>query len=335
MFIGVFIGWNIYKFKVQSQKSKVKSPSLKFNILHLTLFISWLMILITNFFGFSTTTINLYFYLIPAFLILLFRQTEYNNQPLDGELQFGKINDRQKILLIIPFFILIFGFYFVINYFLADFYYTKAENYEKLQDYKTAALYYAKALNLRKEHIYQNKLSQSLTNQAVVMVSSSSKTDNLKEINQLVKLADDYNLLSLSGSSYNVFYWKTRASNYSMFYQLSLDIKYLDTSLQAINQAIKLASTDPRLFYSKSILLSLFLQNEKDLIKIKNYQKQIISQLNEAISLKKNYRDAYFAKGTFLNQFGEREEAKNYFDYILKNLNPNDEEAKKESDKLK
>ena len=38
------------------------------SLLQLSLLVAWITILISNFFGFSTTTINLYFYLIPALL---------------------------------------------------------------------------------------------------------------------------------------------------------------------------------------------------------------------------------------------------------------------------
>lgn len=358
----ILLGLKKMKILISSiNQSTAGQTEFKIKILSLILFASWFSILITNFFGFSTTAINLYFYLIPAVLIILksnyparlASQAEAGGQLPNYQLQFNKINLWQKFLLIIPLLIVIFSFYFTLSYFLADIYYAKAETYQSLEDYNQAIEYYSKALSLKKDHVYQDKLSRALANQAILLSLSNTKNSggssldkqvqsvekkdsskesqkSLEEINKLLKLSENFNLFSLRSSPFNTVYWKTRASNYSLFYQMTFDKKYLETALESLKAAGKHSPTDPRLFYSQSILLSLLLSEEKDKNKIEDYKKKIIKALDAAVVLKNDYRDAYFAKATYLKQFGRKKEAKSAFEYILKNIDPQDKEASKE-----
>jgi GH15 family glucan-1,4-alpha-glucosidase len=50
--------------------------------------------------------------------------------------------------------------------------------------------------------------------------------------------------------------------------------------------------------------------------------------IEESITQKSNYRDAYFLKAQLLDKYGDQQEARQTLEFILKNINPNDKEVK-------
>ena len=142
------------------------------------------------------------------------------------------------------------------------------------------------------------------------------------------------NQKSLQASSKNVLYWKTRAKNYYVFYQISLSDQDLKTAIQALGQAKILSPTDPKIYYSLAIFYSLLEEETKTTSEKTQYNVLSLHEINESINLKPNYRDGYLLKGQLLKKAGRKDEAKSSFNFILDNLNPNDNEAKKELETL-
>ncbi len=312
-------------FKNLNIKNSLKIKNLKFKIDETTdyqllitcLLLAYLSILITNFFGFSTTTVNLYFYLLPALLIAVIRLKQSNN----GTIKQSIISPSlfQKLLLVFPITICLAGAIFVTGYFLADTNYALADNYQKIQDYPQAYLYLNKALLYKNEHVYEDKLSNILANLAFLTYYEKNKN---VDTDQLIKLADFYNFKSIKASPKNVLYWKTRAKNYYLFYQVNENDKNFQQAVTALETAKTLSPTDPKIYYSQAMLYLIKLNN--------NNQSKVLGIVDKAIELKPNYRDGYYAKGLILKQLKRKEEANKVFQYILDKLNPNDEEVKKE-----
>jgi len=276
------------------------------------LLLAYLTTLITNFFGFSTTTINLYFYLIPAFLITMTDLKQFSNLTIK---QLPSLSLSQKFLFIVPIIICLAGFIFPVSYFLADTNYALADNYQKIQDYPQAYIYLNKALLFKDEHVYEDKLSNVLANLAFIAHYEKSKDIDIK---QLIKLSDFYNLKSIKASPKNVLYWKTRAKIFYLFYQIKGDQNNLKKAIDALETAKIFSPTDPKIYYSQAML---YLNNNQD---------KALTTINKSLELKSNYRDGYYAKGLILKQLGKKEQARKVFQYILEKLNPNDEEIKKE-----
>lgn len=327
LMVGVVI-IEIFK-QLLNSKNLTSKNSLKitdasnYQLLITCFFLAYLTILITNFFGFSTTTINLYFYLIPAFLVLLFQpKATVNNQVVNRTL-----SPVQKIQLVIPLTVFLGGFVFCLNYFLADINYALGNNYRAVQDYSRAYFYLNKALSYKNEHVYQDKLSTVLANLAFILYY---KKNNDKEVNQLIKLSKMYNLKSLTQSPKNVLYWKTQAKDYYLFYQINSNREELKKAIKALEVSKTLAPTDPKIYYS---LAMLYLADASQQPKKPSFDKALVA-INKAVELKPNFRDGYYGKGLILKQLGRKKEAKDAFQYILKKLNPNDEEAEKEINNL-
>lgn len=295
------------------------------SFLKVCLLSSYFTILITNFFGFSTTTINLFFYLIPAFTFIL-QQKEGLKEEEIMDFQVKKLNSIQIFFGLILVFFIFSALIFIGNYWYADTLYAKADVYQKTGYYKEALSELQKALKLKYEHVYQDKLSYLLANFAYVIFKPNLKS----EISQLISASKFYNEQSLKASPKNVIYYKTRAKIFYIFYQITMDKSYLINGIKTLDIAFKLSPTDPKIPYTQSIFYSLLADEVKNKKEKELYQNYLLSNLDLAIKLKPDYRDAYFLKGKFLKTIGRKNDAKKIFEYILKNISPNDQEVKEE-----
>lgn len=305
----------IFRKKVESDDSQLLATAL---------LSAYVTILITNFFGFSTTTINIFFYiLIPGTIVA---------RDLILERDFAKRTSFYGF--IAGNIVLLYLFVSLILYFVADINYASGINYAKVGDYQQAAFYLNKAIGLHYEHVYEDKYSYYLANLA--FIAAYQKQNDL--VSKLVNLSTLYNSRSINASPSNVGYWKTRGKDDYLFYQINLDRKYLDDGVKALNQAEKLAPTDPKLPYSLAIYYSLLndevtaSKDSGDKDKGQLYKTLSVNNIEKSIELKSDYRDAYFLKAQLLKKYGEKEEARQTLEFILQKLNPQDKEA---SDELK
>lgn len=304
-------------------ESGVTSDESRSNLLLVSLLLSYVTILITNFFGFSITIINLFFFLIPAFLIVLSTSPENNDpSPFAGSLSY-----KQVISLILNSFICLYLFISVILYFIADLNYSSGNNSYKAGNYATAYRSIDLALKLHYEHVYEDKLSFILAS----LAASQNNTENTKKE---MYLSEYYNLKSLKASPLNVLYWKTRFKNDYLFYQITLDNRYLNNGLEALAQAAALSPTDPKIPYSKALFYSILYDHEKDNAKKQNYETLSLKEIDDSIKLKNDFLDGYFLKGQLLKRYKHEAEAKKIFQFILDNLDPNNQEVKKELESL-
>ena len=306
------------------------TKNLEYELLIICLLISYLTILITNFFGFSTTTINLFFYLIPAFLVVLNSQESEKAIQSKESMFYSHLTGVQKLLMLILLLTTSYLLLFLARYYLADINYARGDNYSKLGDFQKAAQLLNEAYKLKYEHVYEDKLSYILANTA--LMHSYEKENNLAK--ELIGTSDSLNIKSLNAAKQNVLYWKTRAKNYYLFYQINLDANDLKQAIQALRQAKRISPTDPKIPYSLAIFYSLLEEETKETNQKLEFQRISQQEIDESIYLKANYRDAYFLKGQLLKKSGKKDEAKKTYDYILQHLNPNDNEVKKELESL-
>lgn len=275
---------------------KIKEAGKKIISVYPFLLISYLTILVTNFFGFSTTTINLFFYLIPAILFL-------ENQKKHETFSFKKINNYQYLYIFLLFGTAIFCLYCVYIYWVADTYYAKGLYYLKPQisDYQKGAINFETALKKRKEAIYEDKFSASLAYLAAI--AAYKKQSDLAK--QLVYLSDYYNQKSLKDSPKNIFYWKTRAKNQYLFYQVTLDPNKLIEGLKSLEVGRKLAPTDPKIPYSISVYYSLLYDIEKDQSQKTVWKNKSLEEINRAIELKENFQDGLILKKELIKKYSQ------------------------------
>lgn len=308
----------------------------KKKLLGTILITSFAAITVSNFFGFSTTMINVYYYVIPACIVLLLSKSQENHiVDIEG------LNIVQKVMLMIPFTIFMYGVSFLSFYYMADVHYARGENYRLIQEYDQALFYLYYADSLKSEHVYKDKISQVLA-QKGFFDSYLNHTQNPMcptpegKNEQCFELAQKYNDMTLKNSSKNVYYYRSKARNNFLAYQISQDESDFDMSIKAISQAQDLAPTDPRYPYMKALFFigrydSLEKPTEDDKTTLKF---RALGPANTAIKLKPDYKDAYITRGLAAEYVGDIEGARANFKYILEKLDPDDEQAKSELAKI-
>ncbi len=303
-----FAGQVIFKLSKVKEITQNKLPITDYLLLITCLSLSYLTILITNFFGFSITSISLYFYLIPAFVFILTSPTYLSSEAMsdmakEDEVkgQSTKINFRQGLLIFFLAGVSLYLLVSIFTYFLADIKYAQADSYVKNNDYQTASQLLSQALRLRSEHVYQDKLSYGLANLA--FVASYGKQKDLAK--KLIALSNFYNKNTLQVASKNVLYFKTQAKNNYLFYQTELDKKYLEIGLEALKKAQILSPTDPKIPYSLAIYYSLLFDEIKDVGLRKKYEQLSLDYINQSLKLKFNLPDSIELKKQLEKKFEE------------------------------
>lgn len=294
-------------------------------LLNLSLYLAWLTILITNFFGFSTTTTSLLFYLIPAMVI-------YKESTLQDNKKKEKLNSLQWVGISAAFGITIYTAISLHGYFNADILYGQGLYYAKPQisDYQKAAYNYEAALKMRGEHVYEDKFSYALA--YLSTIASYQKNSGLA--NQLIQAAEYYNIQSLKSSPKNILYWKTRAKNKYLFYLASSDKRQINEGLEALQQATLLAPTDTKIPYSLAVFYSLLYDLEEEATTKNSLSALALKSIDRSITLKKNFYDSWLLKGQLQKKFGQGEAARETFEFILKNIRKDDEATLKELEEL-
>lgn len=298
------------------------------------LIISYVTILITNFFGFSTTTIQLFFFLIPAFIILESDATEEakkdSGQAKIPNSLYNKINPYQWLIIFVLSAAAIYFLISIVVYYLADVDYSYGLKYSKTNDQQKAAEYFEKALKLREEPVYMDKFSSSLAYLSA-LANMQKQTDLSK---QIANMSDSYNRKTIYDYPKNVFYLKTRAKNMYYFYLITNNENELLQAVEALKTARNLYPTDPKIPYTLALYYSTIYDSATNNLRKEEWKKLSLEEIDNTIKLKSNYREAYLFKGQLLKKYGAINEAKKVFEYMLKNFNANDQEVMKELQSL-
>jgi len=295
-------------------------------LLFVILFLSYLSILITNFFGFSTTTINLLFYVIPTFPIFYFFQLNTSPQ-LNKNTHKSDSGPLGYLMILVPYFFVII---FLSNYWTSDVRYAMGDVYMRMNDYGTASTLFEQALENHYEHVYEDKLSNCYANLAFIASYQKEKDKTI----QYIQKAQDFNNRSLTASSSNIIYLKTTVKNDYLFYQITLNKEYIEKGLNALKKAKIFAPTDSKITYYLATYYSLAIDEEIDLSRKKTLQDMAIESINESINQKPDYFDSYLLKIQLLKKFGNKKEAKKIIEFTLKQFDPKNETLLKELESL-
>ena len=259
--------------------------------------------------------------MIPAFSITL---TSLPSKIDD--LSPNKISLLQKFFIFLLLSSTIYILFSISVYYLADVNYSSGLKYSKANDQQKAAEYFEKALKLRQEPVYIDKYSSSLA-----YLSAVSALQNQNDLSkQIAALSDYYNKKTIQIYPKNVFFWKTRAKNMYYFYQETSNSNELLQGIEALKTARNLYPTDPKIPYSMALYYSTLFDSTKSNPERENWSKLSLSEIDKAIVLKSNFREAYLFKGQLLKKYGQIDKAKSVFEYMLKNFDPKDQDVLKE-----
>lgn len=317
--IGAFIFFLISKIKYQKSNIQIKNQNE--TLLTVCLLISYITILITNFFGFSTTTIQLFFFLIPALVF-----SADTNRLVSNSLVPNQLTNIQKFLILLLVSSTIYFLFSISVYYLADINFSLGSKYAKVDDQQRAVGYLEKSIKLRKEPVYEDRFSSTLSYLAAV-----ASIQNQKELGkQIAVMSDTYNRKLIQAYPKNAFYWKTRAKNMFYFYQATGNENEILQGIRALKKAQELSPSDPKISYSLALYYTTLFDVTKDNLGKQNWKNLSLDEIDKTIVLKSNYREAYLFKGQLLKKYGLIVEAKKTFEDMLKNFNAKDAEVLKE-----
>lgn len=173
------------------------------------------------------------------------------------------------------------------------------------------------------EDLYKNELSVNLAALALTAAQQKDANSAMQFATRSKELSDEV----AQKNPNNVVYWKARTR--VMFSLAELSPQLMSEAVKAIERAHVLAPTDAKVMYNQALIYDQVGQKDKAL-----------EFLNETISVKKDYRDAYYAKALFLSQQIDvnkkdktrvaelKKEATDTLNFILQNINPQDQQAK-------
>ncbi len=247
------------------------------------LFLAYIALNCAHFFGFSTSLSQVFFYLLPAFL-LSHRSTESTNQE-------PSVYSKHKNISLLLGSVIILGFIWSVwllnAYYRADVLYARAKNNMAASDYVSAMRDLTDALKLRYEHVYEDKLSQTLA-----YLSYQVSLKNPTGADGLITLSEAANEKALRAAPLNIIYWKTKARNHLLFYQAKKEFRYLEIGKDAMMAAVVIAPTDAQTRYALAVIYKNMAEESKDK-KAKamyiNLQKQT---LQETLALRPGYLEA-------------------------------------------
>lgn len=304
--IGMFIYWFIKilssLFIVHSKRTSLVMNHEPSTIVTLALFAGWVSILVTNFFGFSVVTQQLFLFLFPALIFVL-----QNNEV--QKFQTHKVNTPPWMI-----WVAVIGGLFTLvrvgSFWYADTLYAKGYRLIRggLLGQAIPALTRAIRINPG-EPMYHDEIASGYATVAVAAYEEKNAT----QAAQLAALAIEENNKAISKSPRNVNFYKTRTK---IYYTLTaIDPTFNAKAVEALEAAIHLSPNDPKIYYNLAILVG------RD-----GASDQAIAYLRKAKELKSNYRDAYYALWVFFTEAKQMTAARSILEEYLTNVDPNDKD---------
>ncbi|MFA5933542.1 MAG: O-antigen ligase family protein [Microgenomates group bacterium] len=276
---------------------------------------------IQDFFGFSVVIVAVFFYLFPAIAFITTDSTKpfvfpkkLSPLPLIFHPLLYKKRTYTNIAQIAI--IIISGLTIVtlLRFYWADTYFASGNNANEAGNPGRAYNQLTQAVALNPgEPYYLSEISYAAAASAVaIQEEDATISARLKD----EAIADTEKVLTISPK--NVSFYRTAIRTYYLI--STIDPSYKEKTLQVLNTTISLAPTDAKLIYNKAIILG---QNENN--------KEAILNLEKAVALKPNYRDAFYTLGLFYFDDGQKDQAIVTMKKVLQ-LIPGDSEA---TEKLK
>ncbi len=244
-------------------------------LLILAILASYISYLIQNFFGFSVVVISLFFYLFPALIFVATDNTKILK--INGGV-FNLIYRRKvytqvtKGIVTISIVYLLFStfkFWYADTLFAKGIAYSEAGNPGQAYNYLTAANFWKP-----NEPYYQSELGYAAATAALAL-----STDDATLSASLKDKATSLTNKVLKKNPKNVSFYRTAIRTY---FELSgIEASFTQKTLDTLDQTIKLAPTDPKLYYNKGLILQ---QMDK--------KEAAQEAFKKAVELKPNYQEA-------------------------------------------
>lgn len=283
-----------------------KSHTITEKFISLALFSGQIALFISNFFGFSTVTVNIFMYLFFAITWILYadskeKTVQSRHSPFSTEL-----TSTQYLAVTITAIVCLFFLFKVYNYWAADKAFAEGKNYFNSGQYQYGIQKQLEAISRSpKEAVYYDTLSDNYSQLAAHFATVGDATIAAQITNEAISASNQ--TLKLNNKHLNFYKTKARV----MVTLSQVDETFLTDAKQTLLEAMQLAPTDPKLVYT----LAVIEQTQENTQEAKRlYQ--------ETLALKPDYERALWK----ISELYEAE--KNYaqalppLEYILKNITP-------------
>jgi putative inorganic carbon (HCO3(-)) transporter len=267
----------------------------------------------SNFFGFSTVSVNVLMYIFFAITCIIYagKKNKDNKIKSNKKVSFVLENGSQYFgltLVAIFFIVLSFRNY---NYWAADKAYAQGKAYFNAGQYQYGIQQLLEAINRSpNEAIYFDTLSNDYAKLAVHFHSINEATAAAQMLEET--LAASSKVMQLNNRHLN--FYKTRAR--VMVTLSQIDEKYVLQAESTLLKAIELSPTDPKLIYTLAVIKDT--QNEKELA-LKLYE--------QAVSLKPNYERPYWKMSEIYEAQEQYQQAIESLNFILENIDSSNQKA--------
>jgi len=298
-FLGLFF-WTalrtIQSSKLNVENSESKEEKHDYTLLRIALIGSLISVLISNFFGFSVVIVNLFIFLTPLFFYDLLAQDVFKpivlrlSKPAESDPAI-KSTPIRITLICIAGLILIYFEFLLYWFWLADQSYALGQNLDQAGRYDLATPYLTDAVQKRPgEDLFKDELTVNLSTLALALAQHNEATQATSMIPEIKQLSDKI----VNDNPNNVVYFKDRTR---VMYSLGqIDPQYLPLAVEAIERAHALAPTDAKIIYNYALLMDQPPDHAKS-----------IELLKQAIQVKPNYPDPYYAIALYYSQMAKAE----------------------------
>lgn len=269
------LGWG-YSIMVKSRETnQIELPMF-------SLLLAYTSIHVTNFFGFSTSTIQLLMYLIPIMAIGYMSELVTAKKPQPAApFGIGLAQYLGAVLLFLAGLRMLGG---VGAYLFADLDYKASRSALADEKYQEASEYLLRAMRLKYEHVYEDALAGSIAQQALL---TSLKRDS-EGTAKLISLSKEFSASARRASPQNNTYLRSAARNHYLFYQASGTMGELLSAVELLREITRRAPTDANAHFTLGLFLSV-LADESDGNRYRNLARE---SLNEALRLRPHYEEA-------------------------------------------
>ncbi len=303
LFIGAFIWWLLKRYQCISasmrQRKNVDTTD-AIDALTPALFAGWVSVLVTNFFGFSVVIVQLFLFLFPAMAVVSYQS--WRTLPFKLTPRVSKWISFTVLLASLVLLVLLSRMWWADVLFAQGYRLSRSELYAQAQPVTQRAI----AINPG-EPLYHDDYSTTLAALTAMAVEQKQATIAAALAKQALTESDR----AITISPKNVNFWKSRTK---IFYSFStFDQEFNPAAITALTRAWELSPNDPKIIYNLAILYGRQNDNTK-----------AIALLEQAINLKPNYRDAYFALHVFYKEVGNTQKAREVAETYLQKVDPND-----------
>lgn len=269
---------------------------------------------VANFFGFSTVSSNLLLFSFFAFIVLFLgedkRSLTKEELPINSY-QIQSINLSQFFILGSIILLSTLMISKLSSIWLADYFFTQGKNYYQQGKQIEGVALIEKAIEQSpSEALFYDELASKYADLAVNYAEQDA-TVSTQLASSAIALSDQ----SLKLNDRHLNFYKSRASIFIKLGQL--DPQYYIGAKISLQKAISLAPTDARLYYNLALIEDVLGEKE-----------QALKDLEYAVKIKANYAQARNELANFYLLRSRLQDAQAQYQYLLTNINPEDELVK-------